>query len=147
MYKLLLKAYLRDNCIKSPPALATASLSYNFNQKKWQDSLKYVSKRIALPHSSTLILKIMYMQNWNPWKESMRSGDELDFYCKYCRENTKANFKHIFLECPIALQAWTFLNEMTHELFNCKQKLTQTLFSHLASKLILIQKSLLYWIY
>jgi hypothetical protein len=44
VYKLLLKAYLRDNCIKPPPALATASLSYNFNfnQKKWQDSLKYV---------------------------------------------------------------------------------------------------------
>ena len=124
-YKLLLRAYLRDNHIKPPPALSTASISYNFNfnQKKWQDSLKYVSKRIALPHSSTTILKIIYRQNWTPWKQGMRTGDQFDSFCKYCREHTKANSKHIFLECPIAIQAWTFLNEMTQELFNCTQKL------------------------
>ena len=76
----------------------------------------------------------MYRQNWNPWKESIRSGEEHDAFCKYCRENTKANSKHIFLECPIALQAWTFLNDVTYELFNTKQKIDPNIIFSLGIK-------------
>ena len=136
-YNLLLRAYLRDNHIKPPPALATASVSYinfNFNPKNWQDSLKYVSKRIALPHSSTTILKIFYRQNWNPWKQGMRTGDQYDSFCKYCRENTIANSKHIFLDCPIAIQPLTFLNEMIQELLKCTQNLDPNIIFSLGIK-------------
>jgi len=123
-YKLLLKAHLRDENIKPPPALATASISYIFlfDQDKWQKSLRYVSKRIALPHSSTTILKIFYRQNWNPWKQGMHSGDNNESFCKYCADNVIANSRHIFLDCPIAIQAWTFFNSMTQELFNSEPK-------------------------
>ena len=85
-YKLLLKKHLRDEKIKPPQAPFSASASYNFpfNQQKWQNSLKNFSNRIALPHSSTMILKIFYRQNWTPSKQGKRTHDPEDQYCKYC---------------------------------------------------------------
>ena len=125
-YKLLMKAHLRDENIEPPRALSTASASYNFpfKQKQWIDSLKNISKQIALPHTSTMILKKIYRQNWTPLKQGLRTKDLNDQYCKFCLGQTVANSKHIFLECPVAIQAWTFLNALTQELFEIKQEMT-----------------------
>ena len=91
VYKLLLNSHIEDNHFKTPPALQTARNDYNFpfKEEEWMSALRNKSKRCALPHSSTFVLKVHFRQNWTLYKQSMRSGNIEDAFCKYCTPNTK----------------------------------------------------------
>jgi hypothetical protein len=135
VYKLLLAAHIQENHIKAPPALQTArdDYNYNFDEKGWTDAMKNISKRVSLPHSSTLILKIFLRQNWTPLKQSLRTGDPNDAICKYCPGIT-SNSRHIFLDCMVAKCAWNFLNDLTKAVFNTTQSVDPSIIFSLGIK-------------
>ena len=102
VYRLLLNSHIEENHFKTPPALTTARNDYNFpfGENEWMEALRNVSKRCSLPHSSTFVLKVLLRQNWTLLKQSLRSGNPEEAFCKYCTPDTISNiffFHNFFL--------------------------------------------------